>query len=456
MAQAKATVNKVQKRIDTIDIKSLNLVSFDADNKYPQRVIDIVNDSGTAKTCLRLFTQYVFGGGAKVTIFGKSKINKSGLTVNKLIRRAALSNGHFEGIAIHVNYNGMAKVTEVNFVPFEYCRLTSKESKYENMIAVHSDWDSRKSKKFEKKDIAYIHKFDPSSVIRQVEAEDGKTEAEKWASYKGQIYYWTPNGNNEYPLAPFDAVLEDMITEAQVKRFKSNTASKNFLASHILITGKEEDDVKDEDSLAGTLKEFQGGDGAGTILWMERENPEEEIELVKVDLQDYDGLFEYTENSSRDSIIKQFLIPPVLLVRTSGSLGTSKEIADASDYFSGVTADNRRIISEILKDIFSIFYIDINPSNDYDILPLKYSKPIDVTYEKFFSKNEIRESLGFQPETGDDQAEETPLAIQIGVGGTTALVGIIADPLLSPEQKKGSIMVLFGLSEDQTNQMLGL
>jgi hypothetical protein len=42
------------------------------------------------------------------------------------------------------------------------------------------------------------------------------------------------------------------------------------------------------------------------------------------------------------------------------------------------------------------------------------------------------------------------------VGGTQALTSILSDPLLTIDQKKGTLKVLFGLSDEQTNQMLSL
>jgi hypothetical protein len=149
------------------------------------------------------------------------------------------------------------------------------------------------------------------------------------------------------------------------------------------------------------------------------------------------------------------LIPPVLLLRTAGSLGTSKEISDASDHYNTITYDDRLVIEEILKEIFSKFYYNICPSDDYSILPLKYRKAIEPDYFQYYTKNEIRESNGDAP-ADDLKSDTTLLAVTLGVGGTQALTSLLSDPLLTNEQKKGSMMVLFGLTEAQSNQMLGL
>ena len=456
MAKIKITADrqKIKARIDRIDLKDLNILAYDLDNLYPQRVIDIVNDSGTAKTCLRMYARFVMGRGAKDIEFYKSVVNDKGLTVDKLIRKMAFSKGEFNGIALHINYNGLGQKVDVTPINFEYCRLGIESNEFK--IAVYDDWGKTKRKNFKKQDVQFINVYNPKNVLREVE------EAGGWEHYNGQVLYWTPNGL-EYPLTDFDAVLEDMITEAQTKRFKANTSAKNFLASHILVTGKEEvsfdengnEIINEDGGLAENLERFQGGDGSGTILWMERESNEEQIELKKVDIQNYDGLYEYTENSSRDNIIKSFLIPPVLLVRTSGSLGTSKEISDATEFYNAITADDRLIIEEILKEIFSNFYYKICPSNDYSILPLKVEKELDVAYSQYFTKNEFRQSLGYEA-LEDAKSDNSVLAITLGVGGTQALTSIIADQVLTPEQKKGSLMVLFGLSEQQANTMLGI
>lgn len=456
MAKVKATANKIEKRTYNPENKSLGILNYDFDNRYTQRVEDIVNDSGTATTCLRLFSRFVMGGGVKDPEFYKARINSKGLTVDKFLRKIIKSKGTFNGIAAHINYNALMQKVEINFLPFGYCRLVGESNEeHAGKIAVYDDWGMTQKKSIKKQEIIWINQYNPETVLQEVEIAGG------WENYKGQVFYWTPEGM-EYPLCPFDSVLEDMITEAQLKRFKNSTASTNFLASHILITGKAEttidengNEISSGDGLAENIKEFQGGDGAARMLWLERESNEENIDLKKVDIQNYDGLYEYTENSSRDNIIKNRLIPPVLLLRVAGSLGSSKEIADATDYYNAITADDRLEIEEILKELFSNFHYDICPSKDFSIIPLKYNKQITQEYFPYYTKNEIRTANGDEEAT-DIKSDVTLLAVTLGVGGTQSLQSILTDPILTPEQKKGSLKILFRLTEEQTNEMLGI
>ena len=387
MAKVKSTAQKVTQRITTIDQVGFYVNKYDFDNKYPQRVIDISNDSGTAQACLELKRKFVFGGGLKNLDFYKSKVNPT-TTADKFLRNLIDNFTKFGGCAIHFNYNMVGQKTTVTSIPFEYCRLVPTGHKEEGKIAIYDDWGHNKRLKFSPSDVTYINSYNPKSAVQEMEA----VEVE---NYKGQVYFWTPKGAT-YPLSPFDAVLEDMLTEAQLKKFKHSTSANNFLASHLLITGKSESD-EEADLFDENLRQFQGGEGSGTIMVIERESEGETIELKKIEIQDYDGLYSFTEDSSVSSIIRRFLIPPVLLLRVAGSLGTSKEISDAYDYYNVITSDDRLLMEELLTEIFTDFAHLVNSEMDFSILPLKYSKPIDIAYSQFFSEDEIRISLGFEP-----------------------------------------------------------
>ena len=56
-------VAKIQKRIVRRDDRSLGIINYDMDNAYPQRVVDIVNGSGVAKTCVDIFFKFINGSG---------------------------------------------------------------------------------------------------------------------------------------------------------------------------------------------------------------------------------------------------------------------------------------------------------------------------------------------------------------------------------------------------------
>ncbi len=449
-------------------MKSLGIEAFDSDNHYPQRTIDIANDSGTASSCLDLLGKYCAGSKFSDENLGKVVLNRKGLTVDKLRKKLAATIPHHNGAIIHFNYNGLGEKIEINFIPFEFGRLTLPDSQYPDRVAIYDNWDGRFGK-FKKENIKYIHKYDPSKVLEQVEAEEVKVKggdeldvlSAKFDQYQGQVLYWTPDGSDKYPLCTFDSVLEDCITEAQTKRFKSSTSSRNFMPSHYVITGREETEEGSEgyneqgSGIGEVLQSFQGGEDAGQIIHIQKDSEEEPFEIKKVEIQQYDRLLEHTEDSSTEDIVRNFNIPDILVLRRDGGLGgNGAELYQARTYLNENTQPTRDTISEIIEECLDGF-VGNTGFTDYSIEPLKHKKPIDKDSYQYYSKNEIRKDQGHDP-VEETEGDTQILAVTLGVGGTQALVGIISNPLLSTEEKKGTIQVLFGMSEQDVNKLLGI
>ena len=446
-----------EKRIKIQPIKGLGVLSYDFDNNYPGRVENILKDSSTGKSCLRIYTKYIVGRGVLDTEFWKKKINSEGLTVDKFVRNIARQLATNRGFAFHVGKHANGKNTEINLQRFRDFRLPDLESeegkKHENQVAF-ADWNGKKAVK--KENIVWYDKFsnDPEKVAEQIEAA-GSIE-----DYKGQLYYWTPE--NEYPEAEFDSVLEDMETEAELKRFRKRTTKSNFLASHILIVGKEEENSEDEetslidkqDPILTELEAMQGGENASKFMVLEKERSEDPFELHKVELQNYDDLYTNTVNTAKESIVEAFLVPKPLLLRGTSSIGSSKEIQDSKEYFNELTDDERRIISEVLEEVFSNWIEeDINPSGDYSILPLAVNREIASEFFPYVTKNEIRTSIDL-PEAEEADANQKTLAETLGVGGTQSLIAVVTDPNLSPDQKVQSLIVVFGLDQTSAEKLV--
>jgi hypothetical protein len=81
-------------------------------------------------------------------------------------------------------------------------------------------------------------------------------------------------------------------------------------------------------------------------------------------------------------------------------------------------------------------------------------------YERnLITKNQWLVAMGYEAvPDGDiyinDQQNDVPLAVKLGVGGTQALQSILADYNLSEEAKKNTIVILFGISEQDAAAMV--
>lgn len=431
---AKSSLKTADKRINNVDVKKYNVAGVDSDNNYYGRMEDLLNSSNTATTCLKTFVRFVTGEGATNKDFGSSIINRKGLTVDGLIRKMALSGGKFTGIALHVNYNGIGEVISVTPVEFSYCRKGINEEA--GKIAVYNNWDYSKSKQIKKDDIVFYNSYAPHKVLQEVSqielADKEKKELtpteqkiRQWKEYGGQILWWTPNG--EYPLVPYDSVSEDMQTEGNVKNTKRTASASNFMPSQILEVPAFEDVEETDDNGRVTIDDtersnffeniesFQGDDGVGSILVLEKDTPESEIKFHKVDIQNYDGIQKFTEESVKENIRENRQIPAALLTDKSISL-SGDQIANAKEYYNDITSDDRKLISQLLEKVFYNFTREINSDGDYSITPLK---SFDVISEN-----------------------------------ADSIISIISNQNMTSDQKKQSLILIYGVSEEKANLLV--
>ena len=135
------TAKKPQRRIETNFLLRWKLQSYGYDNLYPQNIMKITGASGTAVLCLNRYEKFVEGYGFDNEELSRMKVSRKGSTMDDLLRSVAGDLTRFGGFALHCNYNVFGKVTEVNIIPFEQCRLEEcDDSGYVSHIMVHPDW----------------------------------------------------------------------------------------------------------------------------------------------------------------------------------------------------------------------------------------------------------------------------------------------------------------------------
>lgn len=449
----KATVTKISKRLTVVEQRYDGVYSYDIDNNYPARCLDIVSASTMGKACLAIYRKFIFGKGFADETFAKTALNRWGETADKILEKTAKNYAAYGGFALHVNYNANYKISDIQYMPLAQVRITTPDNKkYAGMYAVRKDWavfDGGRNK-----GVRYIDKFNPDPEVIQQQV----VNAGGWQSYKGQIFYFS-NEDKSYPLPIYDAALEDMQTDAQAKTYKFRNVTTNFMASHILFIDPIEsnDDEKNEDSnddekntFISDIEQYQGADNAQKILVVERTSPEQKMELEKVDQQTGDRLYEWTEQSVRDNIRQAFQIPAALIMQTPGKLGTAQEMIDATKTYNSVTEDERLTIEAAFTYLAELFERSLG--DDFSIQPREAIRKEDVPQAVLqdLTRNERRALAGYPelPE-GDDQT----LAEKLQVGGTQSFVGILQNGGLTADNKAGILKVLFNLTDEQIKNL---
>ncbi|OCX52660.1 hypothetical protein BEL04_14535 [Mucilaginibacter sp. PPCGB 2223] len=357
-------------RITQRENRTYGIVSFDEDNAYPQRIYSLTNSAPTARTCVDTYSRFIGGSGFADVDFYQAIANSENQTMDKVLALVKKDLARFRGFALHINVNAAAKITEVFHVPFEHVRMASENRKNESGFdfATYADWSREKRNNIRTDLITWFHAFNLSvdAIAQQVESVGG------WGQYKGQLLYVSLD-EHSYPLASCDAVLESLYSEIQSDIRTTANLQNNFSAKTMMVhKGKFADD-EDRDDFEQGLQEFIGPEGADIIV-VDVEKDEEVPELIAINNNANDAVFEYTDTKITNKIIRNWLIPKVLLSVTDGSAGffNQEQIRDATMYYNMVTIEERILLESVFRQIGQGFYQSINPSDNYAITPIEF------------------------------------------------------------------------------------
>jgi hypothetical protein len=384
----KTYLPQIERRIFVRPNQTFGILNYDMDNAYPQRMLELVAASPTAKDCWNKRTKFIAGNGFEEPDLGRQIINQKGLTLAKLLKAVATDKALFTGFGIHVNYNANFKITSVNYIKFEDIRMGDTDCPdTADKYAIYSDWGRKTWKNIMRSKITFLNKYNPDkqAIKDQVLAEGG------WQNYKGQLYYFNPEVD-DYPLIEADSVWEDFETEAGIKIFNNREVTTGFLPSTMLFmqSRREEADNTAPDSdeqpynntpsqLEKDLGSFQGAKSAQKIIVIEYEDESSKPEFKPYSIQNNDKLFETTEKSVEARIIKGFSIPKELInAEKSSGLSNGGEKKQAICEFNDNTAPDRLELSEAFEEIFGHFYTTINPKNNWNILPVPANVADDI------------------------------------------------------------------------------
>lgn len=376
----KTYLPQIERRIRVRPNQTFGILNYDVDNAYPQRMLELVAASPTAKDCWNKRAKFIGGNGFEEKELGKQLVNNKGLTLAKLLKAVATDKALFNGFGIHLNYNANYQITSAHYVKFEDIRMGNTDcAETANQYAIYNDWGRKSWKHVMRSKIAFIDKYNPDPAV----IDEQVSKAGGWENYKGQLYYFNPEVD-DYPLIEADSVWEDFETEAGIKTFNNREVTTGFLPSTMLFMQARREEADNSspnaDPLNGSnspsqlekdLGAFQGTKSAQKIIVIEYEDEASKPEFKPYAIQNNDKLFEATEKSVEARIIKGFSVPKELInAEKSSGLSNGGEKKEAIREFNDNTAPDRLELSEVFEELFSNFCQPLNPSGNWNILPV--------------------------------------------------------------------------------------
>ena len=356
-------VKKPDARVDVRYVAQLGIKSYVADNLYPQTVSDIIDASPTGSECLDRYARFIEGNGFESPDFAALVLNHAGETADDVCALTAADLARYGGFALHVNYNMLGEITEVQHVPFESLRLCEDDDAgYIAAVFYHPDWRGKRTRsgKTMRVNTDNVVKFPlfnprPEVVAEQIAAVGGIEH------YKGQVLYAGGTVGSIYPKPKYDPALTELSTDEGLSNVKFRNVRNNFLTAAILYSRKPMAMDGGNGDWPGSgysdeLAMFQGDETALNILEIELDAGEEKPELESFPTKNFDKDFTATEQSVVERIYSVFEQEPFLAIR-NGKLGFSGDvIQDAYNYYSAICGKERRTVERAFSVVMQHWF----------------------------------------------------------------------------------------------------
>lgn len=379
------TIKRSDKRLKQQYSASWGIQLYGDDNLYPERMTDLVSSSPTGSTCLERYISFIEGNGFNSDELSAYICNRHGDTCDDILRQVAQDVGRYNGFALHVNYNLVGQIVELQYVPFRTCRINEEDDTGRiPFISLHPDWEGNKTRRgrtltVNTKNIRQVYPFNPRRevVLAQMEADGGIDK------YRGQVLWVSLAGRGIYPTPIYDKVATELSVDEGLSNVKYRNVRNNFLVSGMLIRKKgavvsiDDEGVEtlteeDDEGFQNELEAFQGDTNACSMMDVTYQQEEDIPKFVSVEGVNFDKKFSTTEASTVERIYAAFGQEPWYCVRV-GKVGFSGDVLrEAYEYYNSYVESTRRIISREFKRIFALWNENVCEDRDFTIQPLVY------------------------------------------------------------------------------------
>ena len=377
-------VKRSEKRFATVYNSSWKIQSYGDENLYPQRMADLIACSPTGSTCCERYRTFIEGNGMLSEDVAYYICNRMGDSIDDIFRQVAHDVAYFKGFALHVNYNLEGKITEIQHIPFQMCRLAEEDDLGRvPFIKVHPDWEGRKTRNgktinVNAKNIRAYYPFNPNKkVVLAQMIEDGGIE-----QYRGQILWVSLDGRYLYPRPIYDKVVTELSVDEGLSNVKYRNVRNNFLVAGMLIhkkgatvglddDGNEVLQDNEDDDFEESLKQFQGDINACSLMEVSVNQEEDIPQFKSLEGVNFDKKFQTTESSTEERIYSAFGQEPWFCIR-KGKTGFSGEILRQTyEYYNSYVDNERRVITRTFQRIFANWHENLKDM-DFTIQPLVY------------------------------------------------------------------------------------
>jgi hypothetical protein len=223
--------------------------------------------------------------------------------------------------------------------------------------------------------------------------------------FAGQLLVWpTPLAWNQYESPAWVGALPFARLEGSLATFHQNQVANSFSADLLieaygdfdgLMPGEPAHGRTRREDFKARLKSLRGTEGAGQVMVLFGDRPEDILKVHRLEPTGNDGLYQALAREAELKICRAHGVPPVLAgILTAGRLGASSEIREAASYFqTAVVAAMQTALAEALTVVLAHHRLVSGPVPPLTFIRYRVTDHIDPALYPDMTREERRALL---------------------------------------------------------------
>ena len=295
-------------------------VSWGKDNRFPNDLYDMYQNSAILQSVINGTADYVFGSGV---ISAFDVVNDKYETLEDVVKRCVFDVLIFGGFAIQLMYKG-GKVEAMYWLDFQKCRKSEDEKK----VYYSDDWGKYAKKALEYN--AWTPGTDKGTCI---------------------FYYKGHKTRGIYPVPMYIGALKSVKISTEISNFHLNNITKGFASNAVISFNNGEPDEDTKARIEKDVKEkFCGTDNAGSFLLLFNDSKDNACEIAKIQDDKFDLKYDALAKSVKEDIFIAFRATPTLFGLPNENNGFSKQ-----EYLESFELYNKTVVVPLQKDVERAF-----------------------------------------------------------------------------------------------------
>lgn len=332
-----------------------NIFSNGDNDQYSKEIEIAISNSATGTRARNMMADFIAGSGLT---FDPDMSDYESLwdVVCDIAFDIATQGGCWVHRSFKINEEGKLVTARLKVLNYHKCRKGKDDDGGYTGKILYGDFGEKKAFGAKKKDDKWYYSYNDNQnvIIEQIKNDakdqDSTSLKDLLGSYRGQVLYINTTRNQIYATSPFDAVYNDLDTEARISMYANKAFRSGFLGKlMVFFSGLSEEDAE---TLEKDVQGWLGSENSDNVYIGQVDDASEvdkSLLIKQVPSQYNDDMSQNTEKRITRNILGAAKNLPEALVFTNDNAlfgGSGEMIRELKKFYNEQTSGYRSVIEK--------------------------------------------------------------------------------------------------------------